>query len=497
MNPRTTLILALIAVVVSTLAWRSIRDSRPNYITGDERPFSFSIHSVSSLEVQRPAQPKIRIEKAELGWRLVAPVEDQGRYAAIEDLLVLLRDLQLHGDGPENLAKIGLSSVASQDSIQVQIETPSRSYSLTLGDDHPSLPRVHALVDGKSVLVAQQVRDGLRDFKFAELRDDAVCGMAPSRVGRIRLERPGQPPEEALEVVRVGANWEIRSPLVADADALAVEDWLQRIAHWAAVGYLDVGPDADSDATLGLVTPRAILQLESRDGDLKTVSIGNQKPIEYRGNILQNTVAVRASGRGSPLVAAGVVAEELLSFAPARLLSPFLFRLDDPKTKLLQISRGKYGSVEVDQNPAGGWRIDWAGSPQSVAAEASRIEDLLAELRDLRVSTRFMGDRSELQRWGFDVPQLELQLTSAQGEEERVIVGSAVADQPGDYYVWNLRSPSFAIVTLSQLDELLQAPFSLRDRRVTVLNSSELLRFRITDGSGREALLAKSQRLCN
>jgi hypothetical protein len=349
MNSKTTLILALIAVAVSAFAWRSIRDSRPTYITGAERPFSFSIHSVLSLEIERPGQEMIRIEKAESGWRLVAPVEDQGRYASIEDLLVLLRDLQLRGDGPENLEKIGLSSSAHQDFIQVEIETPSRSYSLALGNDHSSLPRVHALVDGESVLVGHEVRDGLRDFKIEELRDDAVCGMAPSRVRRIHLERSGQQSDEAFEMVRVGSNWEIRSPLVADADALAVEDWLQRIANWAAVGYLD---DA-SDATLGLVEPRAILQLESRDGDLKTVSIGNLQPIEYRGNVLQNTVAVRASGRGSSLVAAGVVAEELLSFAPARLLSPFLLRLDDPETKLLQISRGKYGAVEISPNPAG------------------------------------------------------------------------------------------------------------------------------------------------
>jgi hypothetical protein len=104
-----------------------------------------------------------------------------------------------------------------------------------------------------------------------------------------------------------------------------------------------------------------------------------------------------------------------------------------------------------------------------------------------------MGDRSELQRWGFDVPQLELRLTSSQGEAERIIIGSAVPDQPDNFYAWNLRTPSFAIVSLSQLSELQLAPFSLRDRRVTALSSSELLRFRITDGNGREALLAKPQ----
>ena len=92
MNSRTTLLLALIALVITPLAYQAVRDARPSYVVGDARPFSFAIPAVVSLEIAR-GEERIRIEKSAVGWDITAPVMDRGRYASIEDLLHLLRDL--------------------------------------------------------------------------------------------------------------------------------------------------------------------------------------------------------------------------------------------------------------------------------------------------------------------------------------------------------------------------------------------------------------------
>jgi len=475
MNPRTTLLLALTALIVSILAWRVVRDVRPQYVTGAERPFTFSIHSVSSVEIRRTGHDAIRIDKADFGWRIMAPIEDRGRYAPIEDLLLLLRDVRLYGQGPDELDRIGLSEAA----IEVTIKTPSQVYSLALGSDHPSLARVYALVDGKSVLVSHLVRDALRDFQLAELRENAICGVALAKVKRILLERPDEQP---IEIVREQANWDFLSPIAADADALAVEDWLGRIAHWAAVDYLD----GEHDLPLGLDSPRAVLTIETRDGEQKTVKVGTPHPSTVRG-----TVAVRVSDRSPVLVAAGRVAEELVTIEATTLMSHYLLRLDDLQTVELAISAGPYGKVDLSPNPSGGWIVSWDGSSRPSVGDTEVIDDWIARLRELRVTSRFPADRSALQQWGFDIPWLRLEIVTSQGEEERLVIGSEVPDQPGARYVWNLRRDSFAISELADFELLRQAPFTLRDRRVTSLASGELVKFHIATADGMEALLVQ------
>lgn len=475
MNPKTTYMLAFLALVVSFFAWRVVRDVRPQYLAGADRPFAFSIHAVSSLQIQRNNNDAIRIEKADSGWRIVSPVEDRGRYAPIEDLLLLLRDLRLLGVGPTDLARSGLSEPV----IEVSIETPSRDYRLEIGSDHPSLPKVYARVNGQSVLISHLVRDALRDFQLSELRENAVFGLSPNKIKRVLLEREGQKP---IELIRKENSWDMRSPIPVDADAWAVEDWLARIAQWAAVDYLD----RDQGQDLGFDSPRAVLTVETRSGDLKTITVGS--PFS---SSVQGTVAVRTSDRSAVLIGAGMVAEELVALNASVLMSDYLLRLDDLQTTNVEISGGKYGAVSLRPSSSGGWIVDWAGSSRITEGNKDLIVSWVSRLRELRVLSRFAADRTALQKWGFDIPALRIKIETSRGEEEEIVIGSEVQDQPGVRFAWNLRRDSFAICEFPDLELLRQAPFSLKDPRVTSLTSGQLIKFQIATADGLEAMLVK------
>ena len=53
MNPRTTQILAILAVVLTFFAYRSVRDVRPTYVVGSDRPLNFSVPAVKTIEIDR------------------------------------------------------------------------------------------------------------------------------------------------------------------------------------------------------------------------------------------------------------------------------------------------------------------------------------------------------------------------------------------------------------------------------------------------------------
>ena len=473
MNSRTTLLLALIALVITPLAYQAVRDARPSYVVGDARPFSFAIPAVVSLEIAR-GEERIRIEKSAVGWDITAPVMDRGRYASIEDLLHLLRDLEIRGEGPDDLKKSGLETPH----IVVTVKSPSREYRLELGSHHLSLPRVHARIGDRTVLIAAEIRDALRDFDLDELRDDAVCGASPGRVQRVLLERPGQP---SLELVRAGVHWQLVAPFTADANPDGVEQWLTRIAQWAAVDYID----PPFEKPLGLEAPRAKLTVQMKDGSVKTVEVGAR----YTSKISQ-TVAVRCSDRPSPLVAAGVMARELIEFDASLLVSPYLVRIDQPRIRALSLTDGAHGKVDLEVDSAGGWRMRWGGDRTAVPADAALVERWSERLRQLRVTDRQPIDRTSLQLWGFDRPLLRVVLVTEDGDPEEMLLGAEVPEGSGIRYAWNLRQESVAQVRVDDIDQLVNAPFSLRDPRVTSMADGELLRFRITTAAG-EALLAQ------
>jgi hypothetical protein len=71
-----------------------------------------------------------------------------------------------------------------------------------------------------------------------------------------------------------------------------------------------------------------------------------------------------------------------------------------------------------------------------------------------------------------------------------MMFGAEVPEGSGVRYAWNLRQESVARVRVDDIDQLVNAPFSLRDTRVTSMPAGELVRFRITTAAG-EALLAQ------
>ena len=467
MNPRTSQILAILAVVLTFFAYRSVRDARPTYVVGSDRPLNFSVPAVKSLEIDRGDGNPIRIEQIRTTersrWSMTAPVVDEGRFAAIEDLLLMLRDMESYGDGPRDLARCGLD----QPRVSLSIETGSKVHQVAFGSDHPSLDRVHALVDGRSVLVQPELRGVLEDFQLSELREDAVVGISPQRITELTLSRPG---EETLLLQRSGPFWWMEEPYRGDANPNAIETWLEKLSQWAVIDYID-DPDR---FPVELKNPRAVLTLKTDDLE-KTIEIGPVFAIEGAST----AVAVKTSDRSAVLIVAGSTAENIVNRSSARLLSPYLIRTDNPRIQLLKFSSGAYGPVEITGDDSGEWRVDWAGESRVRKAEKGIVESWLTDLRTLRSETWQKVDRSRLQQFGFDQALLEVQLQTSSGELEDLIVGSPVEGRPGHHYFWNPRRDSCAIAVLGSLKAMRRAPFTVRSRELPVL-TEELTRMRLS-----------------
>ncbi len=472
MNPRTTMILALLALILTTLAFRSVRDSRPTFVVGVQRPLNFAIPAVKSLLVERGDSERIEMRSSDSEgtayWQITQPVSDPGRYAPIEDLLVMLRDVESFGEGPADLTSVGLDTPE----ISVTIQTGSKKHTLQMGADHSSFSRVHATIDGNSVLIDRGIRNALRDFKLSEIREDAVVGLNPDTIIKCVLERPDK---KTLELKREGPYWKMLSPRISDANDTRISDWLGKLSQWAVIDFID------DPSTLGssLDNPRAKLTLETRSGSTKTISVGAVYAVDGQAS----AVEVQTSDRDCVLIVAGSTAEQLVTLNSNSLISPYLIRFDGQTVERVELKSGQYGPVSSEKNPTGGWTLNWAGDGSIHTADPSVVGDWINALLSLRAETWQEVDTGSLQKWGFDRPLLELNLSTGMDEKERLLIGSEVPDQEGVHYVWNPRGEACAITPVPFLEEMRSAPFSLRSRQLSRI-PGELLRFRITVAGG-------------
>src|SRR3989344_1908848 len=94
----------------------------------------------------------------------------------------------------------------------------------------------------------------------------SLTTLTTENVGRIRIERPGQP---VIVLEKHAGNWRLASPVAARANRFNVENLL-RVASARSEMKLDGGDPAQ----YGLVTPQAILRLgdDSRDGGGRAAS---------------------------------------------------------------------------------------------------------------------------------------------------------------------------------------------------------------------------------
>lgn len=244
MNPRTTALLALVALVLGAFVYFyeiEGQRSRDEAAEAGKRVFAdLDASDIDVLELATTDGIDARFERQEGSWRVTKPVEGRGDTAALDAIAGALAQLPRAGQVPSeggDLGQFGLGDAAKT----IRFEVGGKSHGLRIGRATPVGGHVYVAREGDSeVAYVESYRLNATHRDLTALRDRRLAPLEPALVRRLELRWPDGGRDLSLVLERAAdGDWRITSPIRARADQETVRELLSDLEFLEATGFVD------------------------------------------------------------------------------------------------------------------------------------------------------------------------------------------------------------------------------------------------------------------
>ncbi|MGK7345777.1 MAG: DUF4340 domain-containing protein [Candidatus Nitrospinota bacterium M3_3B_026] len=333
-----------------------------------ERLLGAPKEKITSITIDRPGEERIRLKKAEEGWRLVEPVEAKADTGAVK---LALEDAELMNEdkvieGAADLSEFGLDDpVTLTFAMENGAERVVRIGGLNpMGDHYYVMGRG----EGEVVLVSRYDVDDILKNVF-DFRDKKLFAFSAGDVTRLVIEREGV----AVAVEAGGEDekedWRLVLPIKADADDAKVESFVSEIAGAKAAGFID--EKGGESEKYGLAEPGIKITLNAGKKS-ETLLVGAKTEGGGYHAMLSSSPAVFR-------IPPGFV--ESLPGSAAELRDKSLVKVDREKAREIIIERPDQRIVlkaaEEGEDPVTRWRLV---EPIEAKADASAVNGLIFDV---------------------------------------------------------------------------------------------------------------------
>ncbi len=457
--------LGLLAAVAAALflAWRGVEKPAERDAAGkeaEEKLLAVARDQVKAVRLASKGQ-EVRLERADGGWRIAAPVAtaaDRGAAGALLDTVLGLRRRQRVAEPDAGAGAFGLDPPRLRLTLEL---AGGGSRTVEAGAENSFDGSLFVRVDGGPVVtVAPGTRYGLEKGLF-DLREKQLFPVEEKDGARLEVKGP----KAAFALTRQGGEWRLAAPVAGRADEAAVDGLLSTLRDLRAVRFDDApGPER----RYGLDRPRWTVKLAAAGGAERTLELGAPPPKDAKGGAKPGPGAkaepeMWARVSGSRALAAVSAAEvKGLEVDPWALRDKSVLRFETGRVAAVRVERG--GEVIEARRgapaPDGGASRDWSiTSPRAAPAADSKVSGLLFALRELRAS-RLADERgARLAEHGLAPPAAVVTLLGSAGEVlARLEVGKASGEET---FVRGSAGPGVVAVTTSSLAEIPSAPEDL------------------------------------
>ncbi len=471
MNPRTTLVLAVVAALLGAFIWlheiggeaarQSAEDDAKRLHPGLESS------DIQALAFTTRDGVEARFERREGRWWLVAPVEAPADATALDGIAGALVNLPREGrvEEPGALEQYDLGDEARV----VRFEVAGETKGLRIGRTTPvGGHRYVARLDEDEVAYVATYRLNSLDRDLVDLRDRRIFGFEAADVVGLELTWP----EGAVELERDEAgDWQMTAPVAAPADATRIRELLSDLSFLRAQSFID-----EPDEQVQAASQDPVLELRWTVLGRDPGADGDPAQAGEAREAAEQTQEIRIGGR----VGEGL----LLSRSDGRLYTIAPERLEDfdrsvnayrDKT-LASFALDRAGRIELELDDEsgesrssitvvlgeGGWtRLEptEGGSAES-PLDSEAISELVRTLADLHAAdilAEEMGE-SELASLGLAPPRASLKVADRKdpGAEPRILAGVELGRYDAERGIFARRTGSPTIYVLDpELAELL------------------------------------------
>jgi hypothetical protein len=273
---------------------------------------------------------------------------------------------------------------------------------------------------------------------------------------------PGVPPE-SLIVERDGDAWRLLSPVRSAGDRTAVKNLVSEIAKAKAERSV---ADVSDWGDYGLADPKFTVFIASRQSTADTLMIGD-------GNPTGDFVFVRKPGRSEALLTEATI-QSSLEKPVFELRDRIVLAFEKEDVRRLEIRRPGGTLVLEKENGNGNWEIR---SPFKAAASASRVDEILNQIKWAEARVFVEESPKSLSRYGLDAPSIRLLLSTAADSVRKTLdVGFR---EDGRFYAAEGSRRTVVLVDSALVSALRKSPEDFRERKICAFEEWKVKRVEI------------------
>jgi hypothetical protein len=431
-NPRTTAVLALVALALGAFIWfYEIEGEADRKAAEQEEKHLFpglDSGAIEWISLETSDGVAVRLERRDARWRLTEPFDFPADAVAVDAMAGALADLAQE-QAIEAGQPLSVYGLAEEDARRVEFGTAQEAHALRIGRKAPLGSNTYvARGSDDAVFTVPTWRTNALSEELLDLRDRRVLAFDAAAVRRLEASWPGghvvavrsgetgggdDADEAADEAGPPDGGWRLVEPLDARADADRIDGLLSDLTYLRADGFVD---EALDDTEAGLAPPDFAISLHLEDdaapGSERTIHFALGRPRDDGQRLARGanpTLYALASERidDFPRSVVEYRDRELARFVPS----------EAEAIELVFASEGEGASIRVEL------RRDDASWTSDPPLRAGAGAELLAALASLKASDVVEESSDDARRGalGLAPPLVRIRVLGRSPEEEGAI----------------------------------------------------------------------------
>jgi uncharacterized protein DUF4340 len=406
MNPRNTLVLLTIAIVLAAVIFGLDRFSQNSR---ERRERASHVIEVNRTDIQgftiHNGDGQVKIKAEGDTWKMIAPWQDHADTGVVDQLLDAIQNLRPDdvisdlgkGDKKRQMLKdFGLN----KSKLRLKLDGKRMPAELEFGQDTAVQGRSYLRIqDDDAVYVVANDLKNIVSQTPDDFRDHRMTPFLTTLISRATFLMSGG----EIELAKEQDNWQLVRPIKARASNDAVVDILTKMNQTQISKF--VSENKSNPGSFGLDSPADVLTLYDEEGNKFEIKIGSAVPSDPQ------TVYVGLPERN-------LVVEVVKSFAslfnitPNDLRDRKIARLNSDLIDRVTIENADQPKIVLARQE-NRWHFL---SPESAPANANNISRLIQEINGDEV-TKFVSDTAtDLAKYGLDQPKLKITFSSYSSE---------------------------------------------------------------------------------
>ena len=419
-----------------------------------EKILPLEVEQVLEFSLTGTGDPIALKRKAPHSWKLIRPLSASGDSAEVETFLSEIENLKktrVVEENPKDLSIYGLSAPLLK--IHFKFEN-KKEETLLFGDESPMGGNLYIKRESHPAVMMAPASRSQFEKSVYNFRDKTLLNFSTGTIKHIQIISE----KKNLELKKKGDVWEISGDVDAQGDKDAIMNFLQSIQFSRVREFVDENPD--SLEPYGLNPPALKLILESEQGEIHTLYLGNPKGEKgYFGKINDSKNIVLVDPK----------LFDALSQKAVEFLDKTLLAFEEKE--ILELSlRSKNETLRMVRGESNHWDIL---SPVKTTADLSTINSLLFDLKEARIAEFIKISLDIPKTFGLDAPRKSFSLKMKDGKTWTLQLGNETSD---GQQVFANRSGESTVFSISKeaVNKLFRSLHDLRNKKLLEFKNDEV-----------------------